>query len=235
MLWPMGMWWNLSLMCRGDCENCGNLIPSGNKFCGECGCSVESGSTNIANTGGDIHGSLYQAGRDIVVNSSMSSDPVTANYEAVPKWRSPVTQGILGWTSFLLAVCGFLPLFWKIVLRPLTWIFFQWPAEFSAEQASQNFLLASLLAVVIILIFFLLLLWFVARKQVRKPLWFGWAINGKGRRLTLEKIYPNPCPKCGGKMWYSKDQKWAAFLKCERNSEHLFKMDPAEEIVDESR
>ena len=115
------------------------------------------------------------------------------------------------------------------------WIFFQWPADFSAEQTSQNFLLASLLAVVIILIFFLLLLWFVARKQVRKPLWFGWAINGKGRRLTLEKIYPNPCPKCGGKMWYSKDQKWAAFLKCERNSEHLFKMDPAEEIVDESR
>ncbi len=231
----MGMWWNLSLMCRGECKNCGNLIPSGNKFCGECGCSVESGSANIANAGGDIHGDLYQAGRDIVVNSSTSSDPVTAKYEAVPKWRSPVTQGILGWTSFLLAVCGFLPLFWKIVLRPLTWIFFQWPAEFSAEQTSQNFLLVPLLAVVMVLIPFFLLLWLVARKQIRKPLWFGWAINGKGRRLTLEKIYPNPCPKCGGKMWYSKDQKWAAFLKCERNSEHLFKVDPAEEIVDESR
>ena len=222
-------------MCRGECKNCGNLIPSGNKFCGECGCPVESGSTNIANAGGDIHGGLYQAGRDIVVNSSVPSDPEAPNYEAVPKWRSPVTQGILGWTSFLLTICGFLPLFWKIALKPLVWIFFQWPADFSAEQTSQNFLLAPFLVVVIVLICFLLALCFVARKQIRKPLWFGWAINGKGRRLTLEKIYPNPCPKCGGKMRYSKDQNWAAFLKCERNSEHLFKIDQAEEIVGDLR
>jgi len=120
-------------------------------------------------------------------------------------------------------------------LKPLVWIFFQWPADFSAEQTSQNFLLAPFLVVVIVLICFLLALCFVARKQIRKPLWFGWAINGKGRRLTLEKIYPNPCPKCGGKMRYSKDQNWAAFLECERNSEHLFKIDQAEEIVGDLR
>ena len=59
MSWPMGMWWNLSLMCRGDCINCGNLISPGNKFCGECGSPVESGLTNIANAGGDIYGGLY--------------------------------------------------------------------------------------------------------------------------------------------------------------------------------
>ena len=56
---------------------------------------MESGSTNIANAGGDIDGGLYQAGRDVVVNSSVPSDPEAPNYEAVPQWRSPITLGVL--------------------------------------------------------------------------------------------------------------------------------------------
>ena len=220
-------------MCRGECKNCGNLIPSRNKFCGECGCPVESGLTNIANAGGDIHGGLYQAGRDVVINSSVPSEPVAPNYEAVPKWRSPITLGILTWLGIGLALLALFPI--GDVLKPISSVFFSFPNDYKVQGI--QYYTSRLLFVIAIIVFTipLLLSRSIARKQVRKPLWFGWAINGKGQYLTLEKIYPSPCPVCGGKMRYRKDQNWTAFLECRRNSKHLFEVDQAEEVVDNFR
>lgn len=41
-------------------------------------------------------GDIYQAGRDVVANFAPTNPP-NATYEAVPKWRSSFTQGVLSW------------------------------------------------------------------------------------------------------------------------------------------
>ncbi|GAA1420646.1 hypothetical protein GCM10009615_09970 [Corynebacterium durum] len=229
----MGTWWNLSLMCRGECKNCGNLIPSGNKFCGECGCSVESGSTNMANAGGDIHGGLYQAGRDIVVNSSKPSESVEASYEAVPKWRSPVTLGVLTWVSIGLGVLAFFPI--RDILKPVFGFLFSFPRDYEVEGYQYyNSRLIFILAIIVLAVPIMLLL-NIARNQIRKPLCFSWAINGAGKRLTLEWIRPNSCPICGGKMRYCKNLDRMPILLCSRNSNHWFEVDQAEDVIDDSR
>jgi len=156
---------------------------------------VESGSTNIANAGGDIHGGLYQAGRDVVVNSSVPSDPEAPNYEAVPKWRSPITLGILTWLGIGLALLALFPI--DDVLKPISSVFFSFPSDYKVQGI--QYYTPRLLFIIAIIAFAipLLLLRSIASRQVRKPLWFDCAINGKGKRLTLEKIYPSPCPICG--------------------------------------
>ncbi|MBS4796309.1 MAG: hypothetical protein KH004_03265 [Actinomyces sp. oral taxon 181] len=86
----------------------------------------------------------------------------------------------------------------------------------------------------------------VASGQLRKPLIFGWAVNGSGRRITIEKILAGKCPWCGGKMrYYNKPTEWidhiepsgrrrrevterVPALECKRNPEHWVEVDPAE-------
>lgn len=87
----------------------------------------------------------------------------------------------------------------------------------------------------------------IAKSQVRKPLIFGWAVSGAGRRITFEKIRADRCPKCGGKMKYlNKATKWidhrdangrtrrevterVPALECKRNAKHWYEVDPAED------
>jgi len=89
----------------------------------------------------------------------------------------------------------------------------------------------------------------IAKKQIRVPLILNYAISGYGRRITLEKIHIDKCPRCGGKMkYYNKPVEWIdnyygdgrtkreitkriPVLECKRNSEHYYEVDPAEDRV----
>lgn len=225
-----------------NCYKCGYSVDPQNKFCGECGSPVNSGFGHAVNTGGgDIGGDLYIAGRDVVVSPVLSS-PVSATYEAVPKWRSPFTQGVLSWLGLALGLAGVFPL-WKMLQPVLS--FFNTGLNAPASNSDQIWWIW-----LFILLFFLLIaviaLRHLAELQLRKPLFLGWALSGVGRRITLEKVRVGRCPQCGGKMrYYNKPTKWIDYiytnskkwreiterspaLECKRNPKHWYEIDPAE-------
>ena len=83
------------------CPVCGKSVAPQQRFCGDCGASlIGSAGHNVSTGGGDVQGNIYQAGRDVVVNHSPDTAPI-ATYEAVPKWRSPITQALLSWVGLL--------------------------------------------------------------------------------------------------------------------------------------
>lgn len=204
---------------------------------------MSAGSGNTASTGGgDVHGGLYQAGRDVVVNPT-PNDPPSATYEVIPKWRSPFTQALLSWIGLIIGLFSLFPL-WKLVQSALE-LLRSIPEGAPNGSANTIWLLAFLvLALVLALV---LSLRRVTSGQLRKPLVFGWAVSGSGRRLTIEKIHAGKCPWCGGKMrYFNKPTEWndhtdangrkrrevterVPALECRRNSRHWAEVDPAEE------
>ena len=105
-------------------------------------------------------------------------------------------------------------------------------------------------AVVLFILIIITYLRNITKKQIRYPLLFNFAISGYDKRLTIEKIHIDRCPKCGGKMkYYNKPIEWldtiysngrvkrkitktVPALECKRNSEHWYKVDPAENHLD---
>lgn len=195
----------------------------------------------VSTGGGDIQGSIYQAGRDVVVNHSADITPI-ATYEAVPKWRSPITQAFLSWAGMLVGLMSLLPL-WKI-FQPVVALFRAGPRRASDSDVSIVWLVVFFTLIVILVV--ALYLRRVTSGQLRKPLIFGWAVSGSGRRITIEKILAGKCPWCGGKMrYYNKPTKWidhiepngrlrrkvterVPALECKRNPKHWAEVDPAE-------
>lgn len=225
------------------CHACGEPIVAGAKFCGECGAPVGLGAGNAASTGGgDVHGGLYQAGRDVVVNPPPGG-PAPASYMAVPKWRSPFTLGLLSWAGLIVGFFSLLPL-WK-VFQPLLDLFGSGTGDVAGGIAQMVWLVV--FVAIVLLLVLVVALRRIAKYQLRKPLIFGWAISGAGRRITLEKIRAGRCPQCGGTMRYlNKPTKWidhreadgrkwretteqVPALECKRNAKHWFEVDPAED------
>ena len=78
----------------------------------------------------------------------------------------------------------------------------------------------------------------------------NYSISGYNGRITLEKIYMDKCPMCGGEMkYYNRAVDWdykqcrdgktkrvvtkrIQVLECKRNGDHYFEVDPAEDRVD---
>lgn len=224
------------------CSACGEPFEPGKKFCGECGAPVGgAGGNSVTTGGGDVHGGVYQAGRDLVVNPPLPG-PAGATYEAIPKWRSPFTQGVLSWLGLIVGLVGLLPL-WKLVEPAL--------ALLTGNAGTVADGLRSMLWVVLFLVAVLMLslvlgLRGVSRHELRKPLLFGWAVSGAGHRITFERIRAGRCPRCGGRMRYiNKPTSWidrpkpnggtrrevterTPALECLRNQKHWFEVDPAE-------
>lgn len=224
------------------CSSCGHPLELQKKFCGECGAPAPGGSGNTASTGGgDVHGSLYQAGRDVVVNPPPDVPP-SATYEAVPKWRSPFTQGVLSWAGAIIGLVSLFPL--GKFLQAVLGLFTSGPEGVSGSP-SLAWLVASLVLVLVVVL--IIKLRRVTKAQLRVPLMFGWAVSGSGHRITIEKIRAGKCPLCGGKMrYYSKPTEWIDHidangrkrrevterrpaLECTRNPRHWVEVDPAEE------
>jgi hypothetical protein len=222
---------------------CQANVAATDRFCPRCGTPRGPNVTNqgVSTGGGDISGTLYQAGRDVVVNPSAST-PETASYEAVPRWRSPFTQGVLSWAGVIVGLIGLVPL--SQLLNPLFKLLSSGQSDAPSGFTQLVWILLFLLAA---LVFGLVLgLRGIAKLQLRKPLIFGWAVSGAGRRITLEQIRAGRCPKCGGKMkYYNKPVETSTThysdgkkktevtqrvpaLECRRNTKHWFQVDPAE-------
>ena len=225
------------------CSKCGQSANPQQRFCGECGARLSGAAGHTVSTGGgDVHGGIYQAGRDVVVNPAPNVPP-QATYEVVPKWRSPFTQGVLAWSGLVLGLVGIFPL-WK-VLQPVLDLFNGVLAA-PAPGLGQNLWVWVLMPVVFMLVL-VMSLHRLVKLQLRKPLFPGWALSGTGRRVTLEKIRAGDCPQCGGRMrYYSKATAWDNYiykngskrrkvtervpaLECKRNPKHWFPVDPAED------
>lgn len=226
-----------------SCRFCGHQVEPQKKFCGECGAPVADSSGNTASTGGgDVRGGLYQAGRDVVVNQPPDAPP-SAKYEAVPKWRSPFTQALLSWAGLIIGLISLFPL-WKLV-PPALELLSSGPG--GVLDSSANFAWLATFLVLVLVLALVLSLRRVTNGQLRKPLMFGWAVSGSGRRITFEKIRAEKCPQCGGTMrYYNKPTKWIDHtdangrkrrevterlpaLECKRNPRHWAEVDPAEE------
>lgn len=167
-----------------NCGSCGRQVEPQVKFCVECGAPMPGRSGNTASTGGgDVYGGLYQAGRDVVVNPPPDVPP-TATYEAVPKWRSPFTQGLLSWAGLIVGLMSLFPL-WKL-LQPAIGLFSSGPAGGLDSGVNMAWLVAFMVLVLVLALIGSLRS--VIKGQLRKPLMFGWAVNGSGRSA------PQYCP-----------------------------------------
>lgn len=191
----------------------------------------------------NFNGSVQFAGGDII-NESSTPKQVEATYTPEPKWRSPFTLAVLSWISVIIGILSLIPI-GKIFISALNIL----KGNF---QAASNFPIQAYLTASIVLAFiFVIFLSFrrIVKKQIRVPLALNYAISGHDGHLTLEKIHINKCPQCGGKMkYYNKPVEWIdkyysdgktkrevtkriPVLECTRNSEHCYKVDPAEDKV----
>lgn len=218
------------------CRSCGDLIEPRQRFCKHCGEPVVGGSGNTANTGGgDVHGGLYQVGRDLIVKQSPTTPPA-ATYEPIPRWRSPFTLALLTWAALIIGVLSLLPL-WKIV-QPILWLF-RSDSESLASMESIGIWVGIFIALVLVFMS-VVSMRRLTKYELRVPLMFGWAVSGSNARITIEEIRVGKCPRCGGEMRYynklvgengrshEKVAKRVPALECRRNSEHWFEVDPAE-------
>lgn len=202
---------------------------------------MRDGNKNIFNGEVNFYGSTQFATGNIYNN--VESDCEKATYKPEPVWRSPFTLAVLSWISFIIGVLGLFP-FGTMIKCVVDGIV---SADFTFFQKAEPYAIVSTL--LICLVVFFILLRDIAKKQTRHPLRFNYAISGYGKRLTLEKIHTGKCPRCGGKMrYYNKPVEWvdkyfsdgkterevtkrSPVLECERNSEHCYWIDPAEDVV----
>lgn len=225
--------------------DCGRPVQPGDSFCPKCGSALEPQANMTSSIGGHNYGSQYQAGRDIYVSSSDTPAKEVATYDAVPKWRSPFTQAILTWIGFFTGIASLLPL--STILSPVIHLLRSGSSD--APNTTKSIIAIVAFSVLLVVASAAFGLRRITKQQLRVPLIPGWALNGRGHRITLERIKGNNCPKCNGKLrYYNKATKWrnipisgggtrkevterTPVLECRRNSEHWWKVDPAEEQV----
>lgn len=183
---------------------------------------------------------------DVIVNNCVKQEEKQdgAMYKSEPILRSPFTMAVLTWMSCIIGILSLLPL-GKIV-RNITALF-----SGSLETLNANDIQISLLAFIVL--FMLLMITLTVRRianlQTRHPLICNFAINGYGKKIVIEKIHTEKCPKCGGKMkYYNKPIEWVdrlysdgkvkrevtkriPVLECKRNSNHYYVADYAEDRV----
>ena len=164
-----------------------------------------------------------------------------ATYTSEPIWRSPITLALLTWISVIIALIEIFP-FYKII-EPVLKFFTKGEIQ---KDFGNNYIYTMIFIILLLLLISIISLSSITKREIRCPLLFNYAINGYGRKITIEKIHVNNCPKCGGKMkYYSKPVEWidklysdgkikreiikrVPALQCKRNLEHWYEVDPAE-------
>lgn len=165
-----------------------------------------------------------------------------ATYTPEPIWRSSITMALLTWIGMIISLIEIFP-FYKII-EPVIKLFNRQEIKMDIANNYVYVLFFVVLTFLLILIFWLRN---IAKREIRHPLFFNYAISGFGRKITIEKIHIDNCPKCGGKMkYYNKPIEWTdryysngrtkrevtkrvPALQCKRNFEHWFKVDPTED------
>lgn len=191
----------------------------------------------------NFNGPVQFAGGDII-NKTSASRQDEAKYTPEPKWRSPFTLAALSWISVIIGILGLFPV-GKILANALSLL--KGNVETALDFPVQTYSVIFIIFALLFILFFSLRR--IAKKQIRVPLILNYAISGYGRRITLEKIHIDECPRCGGKMkYYNKPIEWVdkyysdgktkrevtkriPALECKRNSEHWYEVDPAEDKV----
>ncbi len=166
-------------------------------------------------------------------------------YSPEPIWRSPITMAWLTWASFLISLAGLLPIY-KLIVKPILYLINN---GIIMQDGINNNIYIFIFMAIVILFFITIALRKIAKYQTRYPLIFNYAISGIGHRISLEKISISQCPQCGGEMkYYNKPIEWehvyysngskkkrvtrtTPALECKRNSEHWYKVDPAEDKI----
>lgn len=181
---------------------------------------------------------------DIIVNNCVKQEEQQdmAVYKPEPVWRSPFTLAVLTWISCIIGILSLLPL-GKMIRNVITLF------SGSLETLNTNDIQISSLAFVVLFLLLMITLTVrrIANLQTRHPLICNFAINGYGKKIVIEKIHIEKCPKCGGKMkYYNKPIEWVdklysdgkvkrevtkriPVLECKRNSNHCYVVDYAED------
>lgn len=192
----------------------------------------------------NISGNVFNGTTNIIAGNSnnigINEEEKTAKYTAEPVWRSSITMALLTWLGIIISLIEVFPIY-KIFNSIITIL---------KEKNTQNNISYIKYSMIFIILIFILIviLWLrsITKRETRHPLFFNYAINGFGRKISIEKIHINNCPKCGGKMkYYNKPVEWNEYyyngkikreitkrvpvLECKRNSEHCYEVDPAED------
>lgn len=201
----------------------------------------KNSKSNINN----VSGNVFNGPTNITVGNNYSNKDAKdkcALYTVEPVWRSPITMAMLSWGGFIISLIGLFPLY--KIFEPIINLINN--KSIKVDLNKNNVILF-----IVILIFFVLIIRLrsITKKETRHPLLFNFAISGLGRKITIEKIRTNKCPKCGGKMkYFNKVVEWRDItysngktkrevikkvpaLECKRNSDHWVKIDPAADRV----
>lgn len=194
----------------------------------------------------NVSGNVFNGSTNIIAgnndNERKTENEKNAIYTPEPIWRSPITLALLTWIGVILSLISVFP-FYK-VLEPLIDLLTK-----KSIKIDENYNNVYVVIFIVFMFFLTLIFWLrsIAKKQTRHPLFLNYAISGLGRKITIEKIYIEKCPKCGGKMkYYNKPVEWVdkhysdgktkreitkkvPVLQCKRNPEHWYEVDPAED------
>ena len=195
----------------------------------------------------NVSGNVFNGTTNIIAgnNNAFKEHEIekVATYTPEPVWRSPITMAILSWIGIIISLLGLFPLY--KTFEPVISLF----ANKSIKINPNNSIYSVLLVVIMLVLIFIIWLWSITKKETRYPLFFNYAINGLGRKITIEKICIDKCPICGGTMkYFNKAVEWRDIkysdgrtkhevtkkvpaLQCKRNSDHWFKVDPAADRV----
>ena len=201
----------------------------------------DTNNQNNFNGTTNFNGPVQFAGGDIINETSIPKQ-VEPMYTPEPKWRSPFTLAVLSWISVIVGILSLIPI-GKIVVNALNLL--KGNLQVVSDFPIQTYSIAFIILVFLFILFFSLRR--IVKKQIRVPLVLNYALSGHDGHLTLEKIHIDKCPKCGGKMkYYNKPVEWIdkyysdgrtkreitkriPVIECTRNSEHCYKVDPAED------
>lgn len=193
----------------------------------------------------NVSGNIFNGPTNIVAGNNYSKEAEedkVASYIPEPVWRSSITMATLSWVEFIISLIGLFPMYkmFEPVINLIT------NKNIKVDLNNIYVIISAVIFILFVLVFYLRS---ITKKETRHPLFFNYAISGFGRKITIEKIYIDKCPKCGGTMkYFNKAVEWrdttysdgktkrevtkkVPALQCKRNSDHWYEVDPAADKI----
>ena len=193
----------------------------------------------------NVSGNIFNGPTNIVAGNNYSKEAEedkVASYIPEPVWRSSITMATLSWVEFIISLIGLFPMYkmFEPVINLIT------NKNIKVDLNNIYVIISAVIFILFVLVFYLRS---ITKKETRHPLFFNYAISGFGRKITIEKIYIDKCPKCGGTMkYFNKAVEWRdttysdgktkrevtkkmPALQCKRNSDHWYEVDPAADKI----
>ena len=197
------------------CTNCGKEASQEDKFCGKCGKPLNEGNS----ASGD--GSVNIAGNNKIKNSSIHVGDIY-------KGEKPEDTAYIDRTYVKpISIAGSpVKVSWFIVSGAVGFIG-SFASIYSVFGSSWQFLFVLFAAISVFLLMNGILLW---RTRISRLKWFNLESN-KESEVFLTKI-GGTCPKCDGVLKLTDikiaENQYKTFVRCTRNSDHIWNFDPTE-------